>query len=68
MNDTTTAWIILVIAAAVVAIVAVVALRRRARIRSDALRQRFGPEYERVLQEQGDVASSRPARRERAGT
>lgn len=56
MNDNTTAWIILAIAVAVVAIVALVAIRRRARLRSDALRRRFGPEYERVLQEHGNVA------------
>ncbi len=56
MTDNTTTWIILAIAAALLAIVvAVVVTRRQARLRSEALQRRFGPEYERVVQEQGDV-------------
>jgi hypothetical protein len=58
MNENTTVWIWIILAAAVAVfvIVAIVATRRRARLRSEALRRRFGPEYERVLQEHGNVA------------
>jgi hypothetical protein len=55
-DNTTTTWIILALAVAMLVMVAVIATtRRRARLRSEALRQRFGPEYERALQEHGNV-------------
>jgi hypothetical protein len=56
MNDNTTIWIILAVAVALLVVVAAVVTRRRARLRSEALRRRFGPEYERVVQEHGNVA------------
>lgn len=49
--DTTTAIVIAIAAAVVIAAIAFFALRRR---RSDKLRSRFGPEYERTMQDVGD--------------
>jgi len=56
--NTVVLWTILALAA--VAIVAVIASRRRARMRSAELRRRFGPEYDRAVEETGS-----PARAER---
>jgi hypothetical protein len=53
MTNTVLLWVI-VLAAAV--IVAAIASRRRARMRSVELRQRFGPEYDRTVQEMGSAA------------
>lgn len=55
-DNTTTIWIILAAAVAVLIVLAAIVTRRRARLRSEALRRRFGPEYERALQEHGNVA------------
>jgi hypothetical protein len=59
MTNTTLLWTIIVLAA-VVLIGSAIASRRRARMRSDELRRRFGPEYDRALREAGS-----PARAER---
>jgi hypothetical protein len=59
MTNTTLLWIIIVLAALVLVVSALVS-RRQARLRSDELRRRFGPEYERALRETGS-----PARAER---
>jgi hypothetical protein len=52
---TTEVWIVVAMAALVVLAVAVFAMRR-SRGRHERLRQRFGPEYDRALQEYGDTA------------
>ena len=49
--DTTTAIVIAIVLAVVIAAIVYVALRRR---RSVKLRSRFGPEYERTMQDVGD--------------
>jgi hypothetical protein len=54
MTNTVLLWVIVLAAAAV--IVAAIAARRRARMRSVELRQRFGPEYDRTVQEMGSAA------------
>lgn len=51
MDATTAIVIAIVVAVVVIAAIAFVALRRR---RSDKLRNRFGPEYERTMQDVGD--------------
>ena len=61
MTNTAILWtLIALVAVAIVAVVAIGASRRRARVRSVELRQRFGPEYDRAVQEFGS-----PARAER---
>jgi len=61
MTNTAMLWtIIALVAVAIVAIVGVGRSRRRARMRGGELRQRFGPEYERAVEEYGS-----PARAER---
>jgi hypothetical protein len=53
---TTGQWILLIVVVAViVALVALLALRRR---RRQQLRQQFGPEYERAVEERGDVKAA----------
>ncbi len=46
-------WAIAALVAVAIVIAATIASRRRARVRSAELRQRFGPEYERAVQEFG---------------
>jgi hypothetical protein len=58
-TDTGTLWIIVALVAAAVVIIATIAsigARRRARVRGVRLRERFGPEYNRALQEFGSPA------------
>jgi hypothetical protein len=49
-------WTIIIVALVAAVIVAAVASRRRARVRSGGLRRRFGPEYDRTVQELGSQA------------
>jgi hypothetical protein len=63
MSNNATLWIVVALAAAaaiMLAVAAVTASRRRAHARSFELRQRFGPEYDRAVEELGS-----PARAER---
>jgi hypothetical protein len=60
--DTQLMWII----AAVVVVFAIVALLAVRRQRSERLRQRFGPEYERTVREAGDVRKAEAALEARA--
>jgi hypothetical protein len=60
MTNTNILWIVLALLAVAAVIVGAVASRRRARERSVELQQRFGPEYDRAVQELGS-----PARAER---
>jgi hypothetical protein len=60
MRNTNILWIVLALLAVAAVIVGTIASRRRARERSAELRQRFGPEYDRAVQEFGS-----PARAER---
>jgi hypothetical protein len=54
---TTTQWTILVAALAVVAVVAIALISARAsRRRHAVLKDRFGPEYDRAIQEHGSVS------------
>jgi len=64
MTNNALFWILVALAAAAIVIVATIASRRRARLRSARLRERFGPEYERAVLEFGSAAR---AERELAG-
>jgi hypothetical protein len=56
MTNTAMIWIVVALAAVAIVIAAAIASRRRATVRSVALRQRFGPEYERAVEEYGSEA------------
>lgn len=60
-TNTALVWILVALAAVAIAIVAVVGARRRALMRSVELRQRFGPEYERAVEEFGSEARAERA-------
>jgi hypothetical protein len=62
-SNTAMQWTIVALAAVALLIVAAIAARRRALARSAALHQRFGPEYDRAVEEYG---SSGRAERELA--
>ena len=51
--DTDLQWTIVALTAVVILIIAAIAYRRQALVRSAQLRQRFGPEYDRALEEYG---------------
>ncbi len=53
---TTTAICIVVIAAVLVAVAGAVAASRQSRARKEALRRRFGPEYDRAIEQYGGAA------------
>ena len=56
MTNNDTIWVIVALVAAAIVIVAAIGMRRRARMRSTALHQRFGPEYDRAVEELGSLA------------
>jgi hypothetical protein len=56
MTNTAILWTIIALGAAVIAIVAALASRHRSRLLSAELRQRFGPEYDRAVQDYGSAA------------
>jgi len=62
MNDTQRLWLVIALALAglALAVVAVALGRHHARVRSSRLQRRFGPEYDRTVEQLGD-----PARAER---
>ena len=60
MTNTTVLWAVIASIAVAIVIIAAIASQRRGRVRSAALRERFGPEYERAVEEFGG-----PARAER---
>jgi hypothetical protein len=60
MTNNEIGWILVALAALAMVIVAAMAARRRSRMRSVELRQRFGPEYDRAVEQYGS-----PARAER---
>jgi hypothetical protein len=55
-NDIPVLWIILGLAALAIVVIAAIAMRRRARLQSAELRERFGPEYGRAVGEYGSEA------------
>ena len=64
MIDTNIVWIVIALAVVMVAIIVSVALSRRAaRQRTLALRERFGPEYDRALEEFGHAGERVLAKR-----
>ncbi len=65
MNDTMTILIAAALLVIAVGILASIALARHARRRSAELRQRFGPEYDRAVEEYGSKADRVLATRER---
>jgi hypothetical protein len=57
MNDAVVlTWSVVGLIAAAIVLVVAIASRRRARLRSGELRQRFGPEYERAVEQYGSPA------------
>ncbi len=60
MTNTAMLWILVALVAAAVLIVAAIEVRRRNRIRGAELREKFGPEYDRAVEQYGS-----PARAER---
>jgi hypothetical protein len=56
-------WIVIALVAVAAAVVAWYVLRKR---RTDALRHRFGPEYEHTVREKGDIAKAEAALEQRA--
>jgi hypothetical protein len=65
MNDTTTILIAAALLVIAVAVLASIALSRHARRRAAELRQRFGPEYDRTVEQYGSKADRVLAKRER---
>jgi hypothetical protein len=53
MNNTALLWTVVALAAAAIVLVAAIASRRRNRLRTAELRQRFGPEHDRAVEELG---------------
>jgi hypothetical protein len=53
MDETTLLWVLAGLAIVAVVIVAVVASRHRARVRRRELQRKFGPEYDRAVEEYG---------------
>ena len=56
MDNTTTLWIIVAAIVLAVMVVGIIVSRRRAQLRSAALQQQFGPEYDRAVQDFGGHA------------
>jgi len=59
-TNTSALWIFVALVVAAMVIAAAITMRRRGRLRSAALRRRFGPEYDRALEDYGS-----PVRAER---
>ena len=59
MDDTTTLWALIGLAIVAILIVAVVASRHRARVRRAELQRKFGPEYDRAVEEYGPDRADR---------
>ena len=55
-------WLLIIVIVVVLAVVGVLALRKQ---RSAQLREGFGPEYDRVVEERGDQGSAEAELRER---
>jgi hypothetical protein len=54
MSDQTLFWVLVGVAVLAVVVLAIAAARGRARARREELRRRFGPEYDRAVEELGD--------------
>ncbi len=66
MNDSTMLWTLVGLGVVAIVLIAVVASRHQARVRRVALQQKFGPEYDRAVEEYGpDQADRELASRER---
>jgi len=59
MDETTTVWALVGLAIVALVIILVVASRHRARIRRAELRSKFGPEYDRAVEEYGPSHADR---------
>lgn len=66
MDESTTVWALIGLALVALVIILVVASRHRARVRRAELRSKFGPEYDRAVEEYGQARADRElASRER---
>lgn len=59
MNDSTTVWALVGLAIVALVIVVIVASRHRARARRTELKSKFGPEYDRAVEEYGPERADR---------
>ena len=59
MNDASVVWIVVALGVLVVAVFGAIALSRRAKMQTAALRERFGPEYDRAVGELGQRRGER---------
>lgn len=59
MNDVTLFWPLVGVAIAALAVILVVANRHRSRVRRTELKSKFGPEYDRAVQEFGEDRADR---------
>jgi hypothetical protein len=66
MDESTTVWLLVALATVALVIILVVASRHRARVRHTELKSKFGPEYDRAVEEYGPNRADRElASRER---
>jgi len=66
MDESTTVWALIGLAVVALVIILIVASRHRARVRRADLKSKFGPEYDRAVEEYGaDRADRELASRER---
>lgn len=66
MDDQTLTYVVIAVAVVAIAVIALVASQKRARQRRIELQRRFGPEYERTVQELGSPARADRELSERA--
>jgi hypothetical protein len=59
MSDTTVFWVLVAVALFAVVVLAIAAARSRAHARHAALKRRFGPEYDRAVEEVGPERADR---------
>jgi hypothetical protein len=59
MDDTTMLWALGILAIVAIAIIAVVVSRHRARVRQLELKRKFGPEYDRAVEQYGPQRADR---------
>ena len=59
MNEPTTLWLLIALAIVAVVTIAIVASRHRERTRRLALQRKFGPEYDRAVEEFGPEGADR---------
>ena len=59
MDDSTLVWVVVALAIVAIGIIAIVASRHRARVRRAELQRKFGPEYDRAVEQYGPDRADR---------